>query len=57
MSIATISSVERELCGPGLKVAILLARAFGVTLDEMAAGNVEGFTRVRRTGRENRRPS
>jgi transcriptional regulator with XRE-family HTH domain len=47
VSIATISSVERELCGPGLKVAILLARAFGVSLDEMAgegsltrAGNV-----------------
>jgi transcriptional regulator with XRE-family HTH domain len=53
VSIATISSVERELCGPGLKVAILLARAFGVRLDEMAAGNVEGSTRVQNPAQKN----
>lgn len=35
VSIATISTLERELNGPGLRAAILLARAFGVPLDEM----------------------
>jgi transcriptional regulator with XRE-family HTH domain len=38
VSIATISAVERETNGPGLHAAILLHRAFGVSLDAMVAG-------------------
>jgi transcriptional regulator with XRE-family HTH domain len=38
MSIASISTVEREMNGPGLQVAIQLARAFDVSLDAMVAG-------------------
>jgi transcriptional regulator with XRE-family HTH domain len=42
VSIATISTIERELHGPGLRAAILLAQAFEVSLDEMVAGEAGG---------------
>ena len=53
VSIATISTIERELHGPGLRAAILLARAFGVGLDVMT----EGFTRGGETTPKNRERS
>ena len=42
VSIATISTIERELHGPGLRAAILLARAFGVGMDDMVNGLTRG---------------
>jgi transcriptional regulator with XRE-family HTH domain len=38
VSIASISTVKREMNGPGLQVAVQLARAFNVSLDAMVAG-------------------
>ena len=57
VSIATISTIERELHGPGLRAAILLARAFGVRLDAMCEKPVEGLMRAGESGRQIRRPS
>lgn len=54
VSDATISVIEREVFSPGLRVAILLARAFEVPLEQMVAGDTQRFTCAERPGQENR---